>query len=109
MSISSVITNLRYLHHYLVSAYSLLHPVFFIVSLILRFLSGSRINGLSCSSQLAQFQDFLLRANKYNCLKMVGDGGATDKKLILVEVCTIVSTKTTVPVNTTIFHSYSFQ
>ncbi|XP_073322989.1 cell cycle checkpoint protein RAD17 isoform X2 [Pagrus major] len=44
-----------------------------------------RINGLSCSSQLAQFQDFLLRANKYNCLKMVGDGGATERKLILVE------------------------
>uniref|UniRef100_A0A3Q4AZM9 AAA+ ATPase domain-containing protein n=1 Tax=Mola mola TaxID=94237 RepID=A0A3Q4AZM9_MOLML len=36
-------------------------------------------------SQFAQFQDFLLRANKYNCLKMVGDGGATEKKLILVE------------------------
>ncbi|XP_044051212.1 cell cycle checkpoint protein RAD17 isoform X2 [Siniperca chuatsi] len=44
-----------------------------------------RMNGLSCSSQLAQFQDFLLRANKYNCLKMAGDGGATDRKLILVE------------------------
>lgn len=36
-------------------------------------------------SQVVQFQDFLLRANKYNCLKMVGDGGASDRKLILVE------------------------
>ncbi|XP_059192850.1 cell cycle checkpoint protein RAD17 [Centropristis striata] len=44
-----------------------------------------RMNGLSYSSQLTQFQDFLLRANKYNCLKMVGDEEATDKKLILVE------------------------
>ncbi|XP_040010805.1 cell cycle checkpoint protein RAD17 isoform X3 [Xiphias gladius] len=44
-----------------------------------------RMNGLSCSSQLAQFQEFLLRANKYNCLKMADDGGATDRKLILVE------------------------
>ncbi|XP_070760506.1 cell cycle checkpoint protein RAD17 [Enoplosus armatus] len=44
-----------------------------------------RMNGFSCSSQLTQFQDFLLRANKYNCLKMAGDGGATDRKLILVE------------------------
>ncbi|XP_070689825.1 cell cycle checkpoint protein RAD17 [Pempheris klunzingeri] len=44
-----------------------------------------RMNGSSCSSQLTQFQDFLLRANKYNCLKMVGDRGATDRKLILVE------------------------
>ncbi|XP_029295832.1 cell cycle checkpoint protein RAD17 isoform X2 [Cottoperca gobio] len=43
-----------------------------------------RMNGLSCSSQLSQFS-FLLRVNKYNCLKMVGDGGATDRKLILVE------------------------
>ncbi|XP_068576902.1 cell cycle checkpoint protein RAD17 isoform X2 [Cebidichthys violaceus] len=44
-----------------------------------------RTNGSSCSSQLAQFQDFLLRANKYSCLKMVGDGAAADGKLILVE------------------------
>lgn len=45
------------------------------------------MDGLSYSSQLVQFQDFLLRADKYSCLKMVGDCGATDKKLILVEVC----------------------
>ncbi|XP_056233062.1 cell cycle checkpoint protein RAD17 isoform X1 [Seriola aureovittata] len=44
-----------------------------------------RMNGFSCSSQLAQFQEFLLRANKYNCLRMAGDGGAADRKLILVE------------------------
>ncbi|KAK1892309.1 Cell cycle checkpoint protein RAD17 [Dissostichus eleginoides] len=44
-----------------------------------------RTNGLSFTSQLTQFQDFLLRANKYKCLKMVGDGGATDRKFILVE------------------------
>ncbi|XP_039660108.1 cell cycle checkpoint protein RAD17 isoform X5 [Perca fluviatilis] len=44
-----------------------------------------RTNGFPCSSQLTQFQDFLLRANKYNCLKMLGDGGTTDRKLILVE------------------------
>ncbi|KAG8011629.1 Cell cycle checkpoint protein RAD17 [Nibea albiflora] len=44
-----------------------------------------RMNGSSWTSQLVQFQDFLLKANKYNCLKMVGDGGATDRKLILVE------------------------
>nr|XP_046242046.1 cell cycle checkpoint protein RAD17 isoform X2 [Scatophagus argus] len=46
---------------------------------------GWRMNSLSCSSQLAQFQDFLLRANKYSSLKMVGDRETTDKKLILVE------------------------
>ncbi|KAK2837067.1 hypothetical protein Q5P01_014279 [Channa striata] len=44
-----------------------------------------RMNDFSYSSQLAQFQVFFLRANKYNCLRMAGDGGATDKKLILVE------------------------
>ncbi|XP_029915986.1 cell cycle checkpoint protein RAD17 [Myripristis murdjan] len=43
-----------------------------------------RLNGFP-SSQSAQFQDFLLRANKYNCLQMAGDGGSSDKKLILVE------------------------
>ncbi|XP_026167411.1 cell cycle checkpoint protein RAD17 isoform X2 [Mastacembelus armatus] len=44
-----------------------------------------RLNSLSCSSQLVQFQEFLLRANKYNCLRMLGDGGTADRKLILVE------------------------
>lgn len=44
-----------------------------------------RMNGFSYSSQLAQFQEFLLRANKYNCLNMAGDGGTTHRKLILVE------------------------
>ncbi|GLD68250.1 cell cycle checkpoint protein RAD17 [Lates japonicus] len=44
-----------------------------------------RMNGSSCSSQLGQFQEFILRANKYNCLRMAGDGGAIDRKLILVE------------------------
>lgn len=57
------------------------------VPLIVLFLSEFRMNGFSCSSQSAQFRDFLLRANKYHCLKIVGDGAATDKKLILVEVC----------------------
>uniref|UniRef100_A0A8C5ELQ0 RAD17 checkpoint clamp loader component n=1 Tax=Gouania willdenowi TaxID=441366 RepID=A0A8C5ELQ0_GOUWI len=46
-------------------------------------------HGFSSISQLTQFQEFLLRANKYNCLRMTCDegGGATDRKLILVEVC----------------------
>ncbi|XP_076021236.1 cell cycle checkpoint protein RAD17 isoform X2 [Genypterus blacodes] len=44
-----------------------------------------RLNGFFCSSQVAQFQEFLLRANKYNCLKMMGDEGVTNRKLILVE------------------------
>ncbi|CAK6978301.1 cell cycle checkpoint protein RAD17 [Scomber scombrus] len=44
-----------------------------------------RMPGLSCTSQLDQFQEFLLRANKYNCLKMVDDGDVTDIKLILIE------------------------
>uniref|UniRef100_A0A3Q2YH24 RAD17 checkpoint clamp loader component n=1 Tax=Hippocampus comes TaxID=109280 RepID=A0A3Q2YH24_HIPCM len=38
------------------------------------------------TSQSAQFQEFLLRANKYNCLKMVGDARSTGMNLILVEV-----------------------
>lgn len=52
-------------------------------------LSEFRTNGLYCSSQSAQFKDFLLRANKYNWLKIVGDDESTEKKLILVEVCGI--------------------
>ncbi|KAM9100968.1 cell cycle checkpoint protein RAD17 isoform X3 [Sarcophilus harrisii] len=36
-------------------------------------------------SQVTIFQEFLLRANKYNKLQMVGDCLHTDKKMILVE------------------------
>uniref|UniRef100_A0A3B4FFF4 RAD17 checkpoint clamp loader component n=1 Tax=Pundamilia nyererei TaxID=303518 RepID=A0A3B4FFF4_9CICH len=48
-----------------------------------------RTNGFSSSSQSSQFQDFLLRANKYNCLKMAGDGGVAHNKLILVEILSL--------------------
>ncbi|CAN9512681.1 unnamed protein product [Ophioblennius macclurei] len=44
-----------------------------------------RTNGFYSISQLAQFQEFLLRSNKYNCLTMAGEGGAPHRKLILVE------------------------
>lgn len=43
------------------------------------------LNGMSGGSQVQQFQDFLLRANKYKCLQMTGDGEANNRKLILVE------------------------
>uniref|UniRef100_A0A8C8VI82 Cell cycle checkpoint protein RAD17 n=1 Tax=Pelusios castaneus TaxID=367368 RepID=A0A8C8VI82_9SAUR len=36
-------------------------------------------------TQTALFQDFLLRANKYNKLQMLGETTATDNKLILIE------------------------
>lgn len=46
-----------------------------------------QLNGLSGlpGSQVQQFQDFLLRANKYSCLQMSGDTAAPQKKTILVE------------------------
>uniref|UniRef100_A0A3P9MB82 RAD17 checkpoint clamp loader component n=1 Tax=Oryzias latipes TaxID=8090 RepID=A0A3P9MB82_ORYLA len=44
-----------------------------------------RIDGFTYSSQVTQFREFLLRAYKYGCLSMAGDGGAAGKKLILVE------------------------
>ncbi|XP_068167072.1 cell cycle checkpoint protein RAD17 [Antennarius striatus] len=44
-----------------------------------------RENGFPSSTQVSQFQDFLLRANKYNCLKMFGEEEAAEKKFILVE------------------------
>lgn len=37
-------------------------------------------------AQAALFQDFLLRANKYNKLQMLGESSGNDKKLILIEV-----------------------
>ncbi|XP_061744490.1 cell cycle checkpoint protein RAD17-like [Nerophis ophidion] len=40
---------------------------------------------MNSSSQSAQFQEFLLRANKYTCLKMVGDVRPPGMKVILVE------------------------
>ncbi|XP_077144310.1 cell cycle checkpoint protein RAD17 [Ranitomeya variabilis] len=36
-------------------------------------------------SQSALFQDFLLRANKYNKLLMMGESPSTDKKLIIID------------------------
>ncbi|KAM4049340.1 cell cycle checkpoint protein RAD17 [Anomaloglossus baeobatrachus] len=36
-------------------------------------------------SQSALFQDFLLRANKYNKLQMLGESPSTDRKLIIVD------------------------
>uniref|UniRef100_A0A8C7JPJ6 RAD17 checkpoint clamp loader component n=1 Tax=Oncorhynchus kisutch TaxID=8019 RepID=A0A8C7JPJ6_ONCKI len=47
----------------------------------------SRFNCFYGSSQTGLFQEFLLRANKYNRLQMSGEGGASDsdRKLILVE------------------------
>uniref|UniRef100_A0A8C7MYT9 RAD17 checkpoint clamp loader component n=1 Tax=Oncorhynchus kisutch TaxID=8019 RepID=A0A8C7MYT9_ONCKI len=48
---------------------------------------NSRFNCFYGSSQTGLFQEFLLRANKYNRLQMSGEGGASDsdRKLILVE------------------------
>lgn len=58
----------------------------FFSSLILYFCPGFYTNSILSNSQIVQFRDFFLRANKYNCLKMAGDG-ASDQKLILVKVC----------------------
>lgn len=46
---------------------------------------ASRFNSFHSSSQTAAFQEFLLRANKYNRLQMSGDVGAYERKTILVE------------------------
>lgn len=48
--------------------------------------SASRFNIFHSSSQTAAFQEFLLRANKYNRLQMSGDDEAQERKIILVEV-----------------------
>ncbi|XP_072771381.1 cell cycle checkpoint protein RAD17-like [Nerophis lumbriciformis] len=40
---------------------------------------------MNSSSQSAQFQEFLLRSNKYTCLKMLGDVRPPGMKVILVE------------------------
>ncbi|KAL2091972.1 hypothetical protein ACEWY4_011770 [Coilia grayii] len=45
----------------------------------------SRFNGFQGTSQTGAFQEFLLRANKYNRLQMTGDSKGTDRKVILVE------------------------
>ncbi|KAM6230237.1 cell cycle checkpoint protein RAD17 isoform 2-T2 [Porphyrio hochstetteri] len=42
-------------------------------------------NDLGIQAQADLFQDFLLRANKYNTLQMLGESSKNDKKLILVE------------------------
>ncbi|KAJ3604262.1 hypothetical protein NHX12_029003 [Muraenolepis orangiensis] len=49
------------------------------------FEPASRFNGFLGASQTGLFQEFLLRANKYRSLQMVGEGAPEDRKLILVE------------------------
>ncbi|XP_053530607.1 cell cycle checkpoint protein RAD17 isoform X2 [Ictalurus punctatus] len=49
------------------------------------FNPASRFNIFHSSSQTAAFQEFLLRANKYNRLQMSGDDEAQERKIILVE------------------------
>ncbi|XP_032482343.1 cell cycle checkpoint protein RAD17 isoform X5 [Phocoena sinus] len=45
----------------------------------------SRFHVFPYQSQIAVFKEFLLRATKYNKLRMLGDDLRTDKKIILVE------------------------
>ncbi|NXD30163.1 RAD17 protein, partial [Spelaeornis formosus] len=45
----------------------------------------SNFHTFPSQAQAALFQDFLLRANKYNRLQMLGESSGNDKKLILVE------------------------
>ncbi|XP_041094175.1 cell cycle checkpoint protein RAD17 isoform X1 [Polyodon spathula] len=45
----------------------------------------SRFRGFTSESQSAVFQEFLLRANKYNKLQMFGEAKDTNKKVILIE------------------------
>ncbi|NXC92094.1 RAD17 protein, partial [Cercotrichas coryphoeus] len=45
----------------------------------------SHFHTFPSQAQAALFQDFLLRANKYNKLQMLGESSESDKKLILIE------------------------
>ncbi|XP_056369257.1 cell cycle checkpoint protein RAD17 isoform X1 [Oenanthe melanoleuca] len=45
----------------------------------------SNFHTFPSQAQAALFQDFLLRANKYNKLQMLGESSESDKKLILIE------------------------
>ena len=55
------------------------------VSVLFTLFSGSRLDQATSGSQQSQFQDFLLRANKYNTLDIFGDT-VSSKKIIFVEV-----------------------
>ncbi|XP_071588445.1 cell cycle checkpoint protein RAD17 isoform X4 [Heliangelus exortis] len=45
----------------------------------------SDLHSFPSQAQATLFQDFLLRANKYNKLQMLGESSENDKKLILIE------------------------
>ncbi|NXF46209.1 RAD17 protein, partial [Oceanites oceanicus] len=49
------------------------------------FGQDSNFHTFPSQAQAALFQDFLLRANKYNKLQMLGESSENDKKLILIE------------------------
>ncbi|NXY78779.1 RAD17 protein, partial [Glareola pratincola] len=53
--------------------------------LINMFGHDSNFHTFPSQAQATLFQDFLLRANKYNKLQMLGESSENDKKLILVE------------------------
>ncbi|XP_061874950.1 cell cycle checkpoint protein RAD17 isoform X2 [Colius striatus] len=50
-----------------------------------KFGHDSSFHMFPSQAQAALFQDFLLRANKYNKLQMLGESSENDKKLILIE------------------------
>ncbi|NWV37004.1 RAD17 protein, partial [Grantiella picta] len=50
-----------------------------------KFGRDSSFHTFPSQAQAALFQDFLLRANKYNKLQMLGESSENDKKLILIE------------------------
>ncbi|NXS57544.1 RAD17 protein, partial [Brachypteracias leptosomus] len=49
------------------------------------FSHDSNVHMFPSQAQAALFQDFVLRANKYNKLQMLGESSENDKKLILIE------------------------
>lgn len=77
-----------YQNHIWIKLYLIL-SVFYEMFLLTRHVfirTGSRFNSFHGSSQTGLFQEFLLRANKYNRLQMSGEKLTEDRKIILIEV-----------------------
>lgn len=66
--------------------------------------TDSRFNSFHGSSQTGLFQEFLLRANKYNRLQMSGEKVAEDRKIILIEVLHRTTTQMSIWCQTKFLH-----
>ncbi len=80
------LSHIRIIYGWSNFSLSVYYGMFLSYSSDLFLLTDSRFNSFHGSSQTGLFQEFLLRANKYNRLQMSGEKETEDRKIIFIEV-----------------------